>query len=122
MALGKKAFENRIEALPKVSIRGRLGLTPQVKNIMKNAEEIAMDAQSSSIGTEHILYAIVSDEKCLAYNLLGYLLNEGRNEIDKIADELEDILGFTDENEGPDEFVRSDEAAIGDNSSSFSLL
>lgn len=117
----KKAFENRIEALPKVSIRGRLGLTPQVKNIMKNAEEIAMDAQSSSIGTEHILYAIVSDEKCLAYNLLGYLLNEGRNEIDKIADELEDILGFTDENEGPDEFVRSDEAAIGDNSSSFSL-
>lgn len=117
----KKAFENRMESVPKVSVRGKLAMTPQVKKILNNAEEIAEETMSSQVGTEHILYAIISDEKCLAFNLLGYLLKDGKNGIDKIADELEYILGYTDEGENQEEFVRNDEVSLGDNSSKFSL-
>ena len=84
----KKSFDTRNEALGKVKVDGKLELTPQVKKLLDAAGKIADDTGSFYIGTEHILFAIVTDDKCLAYNLLTYLLKESGTPISKIVDEI----------------------------------
>ena len=61
----KKSFETRSEALRKVSVKGKLELTPQVKKILDISERIAQDTNSAYVGTEHILYAIVTEGNAL---------------------------------------------------------
>ncbi|MBO4347018.1 MAG: ATP-dependent Clp protease ATP-binding subunit [Lachnospiraceae bacterium] len=117
----KKSFETRSEALRKVSVKGKLELTPQVKKILDISERIAQDTNSAYVGTEHILYAIVTEGKCLAYNLLGYLLKDSGTPISKIADEIMLNFGFDDDNFVPDEYVHADEMGVGENTSRFSL-
>ena len=117
----KKSFETRSEALRKVKVKGKLELTPQVKKILDIAKRTAQDLGSAYIGTEHILYAIVTEEKCLAYNLLGYLLKDSGTPIGKIADEIAANFGFDDEGYIPDEYVRAEEMPGGEGPSKFSL-
>ena len=117
----KKSFETRSESLRKVSVKGKLEYTPQVKRILDIAERTARDTGSSLIGTEHILFAIATEEKCLAFNLLGYLLKDSNTPVAKIADEIAANFGYEDEGYIPDEFVRADESPMGDGPSKFSL-
>jgi ATP-dependent Clp protease ATP-binding subunit ClpC len=117
----KKSFENRSEALRKVKTTGTLEYTPQVKKLMDIAKKIAVDTGSSMIGTEHILYAVVTEEKSLAYNLLLYLLKDSNTPIAKIADEIISNFGYEDDSDMPEEYVHSEEMAMGESSSRFSL-
>ena len=117
----RKSFETRSESLRKVSIKGKLELTPQVKKLIDIAGKIAKDSGSEYIGTEHILYAIVTEEKCLAYNLLGFLLKDTGFSIQKLAEEIMQSLGFDDEAVLPDEYVRAEEMPMGEGPARFSL-
>ena len=117
----KKGFETRTESLRKVTVRGKLDYTPQVKKILDIAENTARDTGSSLIGTEHILYAIATEEKCLAYNLLCYMLKDSNTSIGKIVDEIASNFGYDDETIVPDEFVRADEMGVNETASKFSL-
>ena len=117
----KKSFETRSEHLRKVTVSGKLELTPQVKRILDIAGRTAQDTGSSLIGTEHILFAIVTEEKCLAYNLLGYLLKDSGTPIGKIADEIAANFGYEDDGYIPDEYVRAEESPMGEGPSKFSL-
>ncbi len=117
----KKSFETRSESLRKVSVKGKLEYTPQVKRILDIAQRTAEETGSAMVGTEHILYAIVTEEKCLAYNLLTYLLKDSNTPIGKIADEIVANFGYEDEGDFPEEFVRADEASMGEGNSKFSL-
>ena len=72
----KKSVETRTKPLTKVKKSGKLELTPQVRKLLDSAEKIARDTGAVEVGTEHILYAILTEEKCLAYNLLNYFLRE----------------------------------------------
>ncbi len=117
----KKTFETRMESIPKIATRGKLPMTPQVELLINDAEELAEDMNQKEVGTEHLLYAIVMDEKSLAFNLLGYLLKDGKKGIEQIARELEVLLDLNDEGDGPEEFVRSEEISTADNTQKFNL-
>ncbi len=65
------------------------GLTPRTKNMFERAIEFSMiDASTNSLtGTEHMLFAILSDEDCLAYKILksiGADIPFIRNKIEKL--------------------------------------
>ena len=117
----KKSFETRSEALGKSGVKGTLEYTPQVKKLLDAAERVAKDTGSSFVGTEHILYAVVTDEKCLAYNLLGYLLRDSNTPIMKITEEIVSNFGIEDEGEMQEEYVHSEEMAMGEGSTRFNL-
>ncbi len=117
----KKCFESRSEALRKVVVKGKLDYTPQVKKILDIAEKVASDTGSDLVGTEHILYSIVTEEKCLAYNLLLYILKDTGTPIGKIAEEIAANFGFDDEGYIPDEYVRAEENPMGEGPQRFSL-
>lgn len=117
----KKSVETRMESFEKVKIKGSLDMTPQVKKIMDFAGKTAEDVGSNEIGTEHILYSITTDEKCLAFNLLGYFLKETGVSVGKIADEISANFGYDDEGEFQEEYVRNDEMAMGEPSKAFNI-
>ena len=118
----KKSFETRTQALGKSSIKGSLEYTPQVKKLLDSAERVAKDTGSVYIGTEHILYAVVTDEKSLAYNLLGYLLKDSGTPIMKITEELVSNFGYEDEGDLQEEYVHSEEMSMGESSKNSTLL
>ena len=117
----KKSVETRMESLEKAKIKGSLEFTPQVKKLLRFAEKTAAEIGDLQVGTEHILYAVVTDEKCLGYNLLGYFLRDSHTQISKIVDELTASFGYEDEGDLQEEFVRNDEMAMGESSRAFSL-
>lgn len=60
------------------------------KNVLENAEKIAIELGHNYIGTEHILYGLVSEEKGLAYKVLS---KQGINE-SLILNKIREILGI----------------------------
>ena len=60
------------------------------KNALESAEKIAMELGHSYIGTEHILYGLVSEEKGLAFKVLN---KQGVNS-GKILNAIKEILGI----------------------------
>lgn len=117
----KKSFENKVNALEAVKVKGKLEYTPQVKKIVEKAEEIAEHSGSYEIGTEHILFAVATEDKCLGCNLLKYLLKDSGTPIEKLVMEILERIGLEDEKEGPEEFVHSEEMAHGQQSVNISL-
>lgn len=117
----KKSVETRTQPLAKVKKTGKLEFTPQVRKLLDSAEKTARDTGAVEIGTEHILYAILTEEKCLAYNLLGYFLRDSKTPIGKLIDEISETFFESDEEESEREFIKSEEAMMGESSSSFSL-
>ena len=116
----KKSVETRTKPLTKVKKSGKLELTPQVRKLLDSAEKIARDTGAVEVGTEHILYAILTEEKCLAYNLLNYFLRESKTPIGKLIDEISETFFEADEEE-TSEYVKSEEAVMGEASPNFSL-
>ena len=60
------------------------------KNVLENAEKVAIELGHNYIGTEHILYGLVSEEKGLAYKVLS---KQGINE-SLILNKIREILGI----------------------------
>lgn len=117
----KKSFENKVNALEKVKVKGKLEMTPQVKKIVEKAEEVAAHCDSYEMGTEHLLFAIVTEEKSLGCNLLKYLLKDSGIPIEKLVLEIVERLGLDDEQNPPEELVHSEEMAHGPQSADISL-
>ena len=60
------------------------------RNALENAEKIAIELGHNYIGTEHILYGLVAEEKGLAYKVLS----KQRVQANLVLDKIKDILGM----------------------------
>ncbi|MCR4647995.1 MAG: ATP-dependent Clp protease ATP-binding subunit [Lachnospiraceae bacterium] len=117
----KKSFEARSEALRKVKVSGKLKYTPQVNKILDLSKRMAEELGANSVGTEHILYCVLSEDNSIAYNVLGYLLKDTPFSVSKIMEEIAADLDFEDDEHLKEEFVGPDEIPVDGESSDFKL-
>lgn len=69
--INKDSLENIFdENMDFVELGGEIEMTPQVKEMIKVSQKIAMQLGHSFIGTEHILFAILSSSSSFAVKLL----------------------------------------------------
>ena len=61
--------------------QGTLELTPQVKEALQTAQRVAMELNHSFIGTEHLLYAILSISTCFAVRAMVNYFNVNINQM-----------------------------------------
>ena len=60
---------------------GNIEMTPQVKEMLRIAQKIAMQLGHNFIGTEHILYAILCNPTCYAVRVLSSYFNINVNDL-----------------------------------------
>ena len=81
----KALFELFEESSNGVSLFGSVELTPRTKELFQNAQQTAMDFGHSFIGTEHLLFAILSNKTCYATkvmeNVFGVDIDEMRGKL-----------------------------------------
>ena len=61
--------------------QGTLELTPQVKEALQTAQRVAVELNHSFIGTEHLLYAILSISTCFAVRAMVNYFNVNINQM-----------------------------------------
>ncbi|MBR1890563.1 MAG: ATP-dependent Clp protease ATP-binding subunit [Clostridia bacterium] len=81
----KALFELFEESSNGISLFGNVELTPRTKELFQNAQQTAMDFGHSFIGTEHLLFAILSNKSCYATkvmeNAFGVNIDEMRGKL-----------------------------------------
>ena len=81
----KSLFDLFEESSNGVSLFGNVELTPRTKELFQHAQQTAMDFGHSFIGTEHLLFAILSNKSCYATkvmeNAFGVNIDEMRGKL-----------------------------------------
>ena len=81
----KALFDLFEESSNGVSLFGNVELTPRTKELFQHAQQTAMDFGHSFIGTEHLLFAILSNKSCYATkvmeNAFGVNIDEMRGKL-----------------------------------------
>ena len=77
----KSLFDLFEESANGVTLFGSVELTPRTKELFQNAQQVAMDFGHSFIGTEHLLFAILSNKTCYATKVLENVFNVNIDEL-----------------------------------------
>lgn len=77
----KALFELFEDSASGVTLFGSVELTPRTKELFQNAQQTAMDFGHSFIGTEHLLFAILSNKTCYATKVLENVFNVNIDEL-----------------------------------------
>ena len=75
---------------PDMATMGRFPQTPKAKAVIEEAINYARSIKHHYIGTEHLLYGLLQDEKEIAYQVL----KDSGLDKDKIIGELENLIGI----------------------------
>ena len=88
---------------------GTIEMTPQVKEMIRVAQKIAMQLGHNFIGTEHILYAILCNPTCYAVRVLSSYFNVNVNDLKtQILLTLQDQNKDANKAEEPSNGIKSD--------------
>lgn len=88
---------------------GTIEMTPQVKEMIRVAQKIAMQLGHSFIGTEHIMYAILCNPTCYAVRVLSSYFNVNVNDLKtQILLTLQDQNKDANKTEEPSNGIKSD--------------
>ena len=89
----KKMISENIDSGAELLVAEPSGYSPSARRIVSNAEKEAQNSNGKSVGTEHLLIAILRDSNCLAIRILNTI--KGIN-LSKMYYEILDTIGATD--------------------------
>ena len=91
----RKMIEENIDTNSDVLVDDPDGYSPSAKRIVEHAKQEAQNVNSTSIGTEHFLMAILKDRDCLAIRILNTI--KGVN-LRKMYLDIVSVIGTNDKN------------------------
>lgn len=91
--LVKKMISENIDSGAELLVAEPSGYSPSARRIVENAEKEVAGSNSNSVGTEHLLMAILRDNNCLAIRILNTI--KGVN-LNKMYYEIIDTIGVSD--------------------------
>ena len=89
----KKMISENIDSGAELLVAEPSGYSPSARRIVANAEKEVQSSNGKSVGTEHLLIAILRDNNCLAIRILNTI--KGVN-LSKMYYEVLDTIGGTD--------------------------